>query len=123
MQRYKNLRVKFLHGAEPTLHVSGGESVPLRAHTDLHAVVRAHGFALATLTDAQPECVEWAFKGECYTNAVFMQQQCTKSCADVTPDRDPSCAAWARAGECVSNAAFMSETCSTACGAHLKTEL
>ena len=122
MQRYANLRVKFLQGAEPVLHVAGGRAVPLRGYEtseELHALVRAEGFALARATDTRVDCVDWSYKGQCYVNPTFMRAACAKSCADVEADAHRDCAHWAATGQCVSNAAYMAETCSTTCAKSL----
>ena len=119
VQRYAHLRVKFLQGAEPVLHVAGGRTVPLRGNATpeaLNALVRSEGFALASATDAHVDCVDWSYKGQCYVNPDFMRSECAKSCADVEADAHRDCAYWASSGQCVANAEYMAETCSTSCG-------
>lgn len=128
MQRYANLRVKFLQGAEPVLHVAGGRTVPLRGHAtteELHALMRAEGFARADgVPDTRVDCVDWSYKGQCYVNPAYMRAACAKSCADVEPDAHRDCAYWASTGQCVSNAPYMAETCATSCAKALdKVEL
>ena len=123
---YKNLRVKYTQGAEPTLNVEG-RSIDLRPYIEttetIHQFLQVEQFVTQDLRDGHKDCPDWAFKGSCYTNAAYMLTTCPKSCNDINPDMHNECFMWANRGECVSNAVFMAEFCSTSCVQTVKNEL
>ena len=116
-ERYRDLRVHFLPGANPVLRV-GTRKIALKGYdtTDaLHALMRKEGFQETSLRDTQRSCADWAYKGQCYVNRAYMLATCPKSCTDVNPDTDAQCPAWAVDGKCKSNPVFMGASCSASC--------
>jgi hypothetical protein len=111
--------VRYKKGAEPTLNVDA-RSIPLRAVNTseaLHALMRRENFEETSLRDAHGDCADWSYKGQCFTNSVYMWSTCPKSCTDTAPDADPACRQWAREGQCEQNAKFMAESCLSSCHA------
>lgn len=117
--RYRDLRVRYKKGVEPTLKIDA-RSLPLRAVNTseaLHALMRHEGFEETSLRDTHGDCADWSYKGQCFTNPVYMWPTCPKSCADAAPDTDPLCSQWASEGQCEQNAEFMVESCLSSCHA------
>ena len=80
-------------------------------------------------SDSSTRCAEWAAKGECGRNSIFMHKQCAASCgtceaqaANVQPQPEAAaegqserCRHWAASGECRRNPRYMQDKCRGAC--------
>lgn len=127
MDRYANLEVRFVPGANPDLVVldAGGKKIKKRIDLTqfpttaaIHAAVRAEGFGAASAPSApavSPQCIQWRDGGECLRNPSFMKAECVSACRGLV-DQETSCGGWARKGECERNPGFMFARCPVACG-------
>ena len=73
-----------------------------------------------TCTDIGQHCPYWARTGECQKNALYMLENCKKSCnlcigGSNCADKSPHCSYWARSGECTRNPLYMTPNCSKSC--------
>jgi len=82
--------------------------------------------------DKDDDCVEWAFRGECESNPVYVGENCPRACAvrssafDVlkllspvtNKESEKDCKEWASEGECENNYAFMIKNCAERCLIH-----
>jgi prolyl 4-hydroxylase len=80
--------------------------------------------AAAAVRAEAPECMEWAKRGECPKNSVYMNKECPKACLaypngeglTTGPLGEPEqCAGWASQGECTRNPKFMMVECPENC--------
>lgn len=68
-----------------------------------------------TCNDNHRFCQQWAARGECDKNPVYMKEMCKVSCG-VCPCENPSCKKWADDGECTKNPGYMKKLCKKSCG-------
>jgi len=72
--------------------------------------------------DLDAACAQWAQRGECNANPLYLHKQCPSSCNKcATPngvpclDEHEECAQWAEAGECAKNAVYLNAHCPKSC--------
>jgi hypothetical protein len=99
----------------------GGTGVPAGAGAGAAVVLPC--------SDSSTRCAEWAAKGECGRNSIFMHKQCAASCGtceaqaanngrqepEAAEGQAERCRHWAASGECRRNPRYMQDKCRGAC--------
>lgn len=90
------------------------------------------GSPVLPCSDMSTRCAEWAAKGECGRNSLFMHKQCASSCGTcealaanggaqpvAVDGQAERCRSWAASGECKRNPRYMQEKCQDSCPKNL----
>lgn len=77
--------------------------------------------------DNHDRCNEWAERGECENNELYMLKNCKRSCGVCRrsvpcADEHERCGLWADFGECDANPKYMRKRCKKSCGVCLRGE-
>ncbi len=134
VDRYKNLRVKYIDHHNPDLvlldkHGQETHRVDLTRLSSTHSIHKlCQLLGLEEICrDENRECKTWAGNGECERNKDYMSVSCRNSCnlcgasAEVAEPackdaNKEECPYWATMGECESNPGWMQEQCRRSCG-------
>ena len=70
----------------------------------------------ASCQDLEPACRDWQERGECTSNANYMNRVCPTTCRiEGCWDSHYNCRAWAEQGQCEANFDYMMRTCPVLC--------
>lgn len=85
---YPEIRVQWIHGHNPDLLINGEERIDLtkyKSKEELHTYLQSRGFTNVSPRfqfprDKNENCRDWAQKGDCASNSMYMNEYCSYSC-------------------------------------------